>query len=455
MPGITTPQSLIRLILCAGMNLCWLQAWSSYLISAGQGGNYSFLSGLIAYILPMLLSLIATERRLRIFWILLLQIPLGAVILYALLNWQAALRQPHSVGSWYQLVLLIVLSLLFMTLGALLPLKETSYFRICRIFDRGAFWLFLLALSKLWLSYKEDLQLAVPGPLPYLCFFILGAITLAESHQASAQRIGTPGRRGLLFWLSSTALFCGILAIVTLLYPQISRITKTTIEGIGTSGSVLLKPLEAVLHAIFSYSPAGLGKLPSQAKSADPALETVLRPDLFHHFSVAQYLFAAVLILVGLFFLGLILATLLRLLWTKGSNARPQLQRSGFIRIPVRLLKVIALLFRSAYNFLRRKSYTSEDCFRRLILWGTRSGVPPRQAETPHQYCRRLGSLFAELQPAIERIHHGYRQKHFQEIPLSAEDLSCMVGALKQLHHPRQWRQRILVILCDKAAQSS
>ena len=246
------------LLLCGAMELCWLLCWCLYLVAAITKDSFTLATGLVAYLLPLLLSASLLSKGIRVFWLLLLQILFCGAITLGLLYLNKQLHAPASSSDWLQLILMLVLSLLICYRGAKLPLKNLNYKTLCGLFDCGLFWLMLLGLIKLWMAYKEN-QVVETDSLPlYLGFFILGAINLASAHLAPARKQTEGEKSGSsLLLVVPVAVIAAFLFLGQYLYSRLGQASRSSLDLISASGNFMLELIAPLFRAIFSYSPRG------------------------------------------------------------------------------------------------------------------------------------------------------------------------------------------------------
>ena len=170
-----------------------------------------------------------------------------------------------------------------------------------------------------------------------------------------------------------------------------------------------------------------------------------------HNLGIPQYIFGVIILLVGLFALGLILTTLLRPLWHKNKDMTRQRAFLNPFAILLRAAMILAMICRSALSLFSLKQPTTEEAFQKLLIWGRRSGVQIKTAETPAQYCYRLGSVFSAERDDIQQLHNSYTLAVYGLQTLSAAEQKQLRQALQRLYHPRLWGQRIKNLLFGKS----
>jgi len=84
--------------------------------------------------------------------------------------------------------------------------------------------------------------------------------------------------------------------------------------------------------------------------------------------------------------------------------------------------------------------------YKKLLLWGKRSGLPRRSTETPGEYALRLKKYFPLFQEEIRLIIEGYHDEVYGELRLEAEQQRRirlagrkLSGPLRRLAGRKKW----------------
>jgi Domain of unknown function (DUF4129) len=393
----------------AGLEICWLGAWSAFTLAALVRGVYSGVELAVVFAAASALGVFCRRLRLRVVQEAALQmVGLGLFELWTYRSMQRA-----GVLAFCLWTALLWIS------GVLHARRSTGYASVCSRFDRGLAWLASLLIFELLLRGQRGLALDTAATSRWLLTFVVFgvlAIVLARNAQRE-MRLRTA--------LASTLLLCAAGGIAVSL-PDL-RAPSVRANGV----TAVLNPIGEKAVDVFFWigrvfetsSAAVVSERQASWSSAAPrpsgARNVRLRSD------DSSQLWAAVCITLAAAF-GMWAARgwlfsrsardaraggwldLLRA-WLSGWT------RSRSLREPIR-----------AYWGLRR--------------WGARSGLVARPAETPLEYGRRLKQRVPDAAGEIEVIVTEFCECAYAG---AREGPSQARAALRRLRSPALLPQRI------------
>ena len=158
---------------CCGMDLCWLCALANFIIQTTTPIRFSMWCGLVAFFLPLGITLFYTINNYRRIWPVLLHV----CCLYFLCRWQLIHLfdewPPKTNHQWYQVVIVVLLTGLFWYKGTRLANRQETYQSICNHFDLGVSLFFLLTFFQFILELKVGIFSEDPFTLQCMGVFFL------------------------------------------------------------------------------------------------------------------------------------------------------------------------------------------------------------------------------------------------------------------------------------------
>ncbi len=445
----------------AGMELCWLQAWTAFMLHAIFNYNTPLLFLLSIYGCGLITNSFCYFRqriRLQVFVIKLVVFPASVLAATRFLFYHNGDAFPLSLSRLFNghksfeewgliltIVLMAGLTWKRSTRHVVTPLNsENVYHR----FDLGVAALFALMVLKLFLSARFGLDIVYPDlKTLFFPFFLFGLLVIGlvlspekenRSYDSGFQKIGIVlsfvvaalfGGLGLVFWFRS----------------------QLTVSAEVLSG-VLKKagpPLEgAVIWFVrLLWAPRSSHELPPP--SSIPGGQNAYG-DLTHGSIETGWLTAAIkwgttalVIVMLLVAVYLLMRYLIRFLLTPTQPMN--LRISGPFDWRKRLYRLKAMMFRffNRIMALTRGDNSGADLFKTLTSWGRRSGIPYQKTDTPTEYGARLSSYFPYLENEINMIINLVQQEIYGEIKPNPSRIASGRNAKKRLRYPEFWKNRM------------
>lgn len=405
---------MMLLLLNALMELCWMGAWASFLVSSITGGTLPFHLLLAAFAAGSALGFLFAERKIRILWILLgnasaLCLCSLAVIHrfqfhpYPLFNpsWLGLLfqGQPGVVHRLATLLICICVILVYIS-GLSLTKRKMDHRSICLRFDIGVSSFFMLFL--VFFLMEARLSVAVTDVIPkgmVIPFFIFSLLAIgisANKGKAVRRTFSGPLGASAAFSIIVLGLGTGLVMLFLPILTEAARISYLAVSAVA-------RPLGPVVMAVlrFMFQPRnirseGAGTLAGGEKS-QPGGSIEPGGWIDEVGLILAWCMAALLALAAATAIAAALWYLLIWLLSRTRGApMPAMEREPFLR-----------LFRSLWTALRkvkafimkraRQPSTAKDFYLALQIWGRKAGAPRRSFETPNEYALRLKAIAPSL----------------------------------------------------------
>ena len=160
--------------------------------------------------------------------------------------------------------------------------------------------------------------------------------------------------------------------------------------------------------------------------------------------SFIYYAILIIMIAISLFFIGYIIYIIFKFLMKKHTPTTPIAKEDVplFSRLFRWLIFLLNTFKKAALNFIE-KVEDAKKGFKKLVLWGKRSGMPKLHNETPTEYGIRLKQQFVPLENEILTIIHAFQLETYGKIQLDPTKISKIVKAVKTINSPSFWSLRI------------
>jgi Domain of unknown function (DUF4129) len=461
---MTPGKKALLVVARAGMEISWRYAWVGFLMLLVSHQVFPFAETAGAFFGAIIVNRLATKHNWRLYQGLLLEaaglILLCLLILYRLwyasipffsLAWLSALFQdPMSLTHRYLLLLILFCLLMIWRGGRALVTQPMDYDHVCIQFDKGIGLLILLLIIKFLIQEKADI--IVDGlALGFLvgAFFVFSLLSIFLTRkQPDIEKSFMTGYHGIGITLSlTTGLILFGSGAVFFFYPVLTQVADSSLTVVKSLTEPLVPSLVSILLLLFSP-----GKLRTfgNVESDRPMLpdDLVNTPISDWMGSLLNTISMGLVVLMGimgLFFLGLILRNIFRLLMKKNTNDHYPGRSSSwlmdlfrwFSRLSIHVWHFISSLLRGVENATR--------VYMGLLGWGKRSGLRLRPSETPTEYGRRLVRHFPHLDHDITLIVQAFNREVYGNIRLDPKVLSRLLSARRRLRHIRYWPSRVKV----------
>jgi len=458
-----TPGKKAMLVLArAGMELSWRYAWVGFLMLLICHQVFPLLETAGVFITAIVLNQLSAKRNWLLYQSLLLEA--AGLILFALLilyrlwyetvsffshTWINALfLDPKSLPQKFTLLLVLFCLLLIWRGGRALVKHPLEYEHVCIQFDKGVGLFILLLLVKFLIQEKADIL--VDGlALGFLvgAFFIFSLLSIFLSRkQPDVKKSFMTGYRGIGITLSILWLFVLFGSGVTFLcYPVLTQVADSSLAIAKNLSEPLVPVLVTIL--LFLFSPGKI-RLRGDINTNNPELPADLVNASVNSWMttflniVSMGLLVAIGI-IALFFFGIFLKYLIRLLLGKNTQNNPHNITMSWVRyvagwfflLPVRVLQGLVAWLKRAEN--------AAAVYAELLRWGHHSGFRLLSGETPNDYGNRLIQRFPDLRNEIAWIVDAFNKEIYGQVTIERHILLRLRSALRRMKHPRYWSSRI------------
>lgn len=450
-------QGAFLFLACSGMELCWLYACTTFLMTAIVRRPFPLPEAIGIFFLATVLSRVVRGMGLRVISIVLLQVMgfiLAASRLVYTLNYQAYayfgqqwiaefLGKTRDSLEWLILVIILIFVLAFWLAGVVYARRSQTYLSVCTRFDYGVTAFFCLFILKSLLLIKGGIEVKNPTPVILLFpffLFSLSAMGLTRNID-KAQKNFLAGYKGVGMFLSFTAVICALGAGLVLF--SMTYLSAAAEVGYGTLKSVA-GPLLPVLERVLLFL---LGKKFQQnaiypAADKDKMVYIPSEESSGWSENLAWGGFGLVL-LIGLILCVLGLWYLIR--WLFSRTAKEQRARVHWLLVIGWAQRMWAALGRGFKWALQRlRGYRDAvQLYGAFLRWGRHSGLPHVSSETPGEYGSRLQKQFPFLTWDIGRIIDAYNLKVYAEIKLDDAYMTGVKRSWKRLRSTRYWPARL------------
>ena len=445
----------------AGMELCWLQAWTAFMLHAVFNYNAPLVFVLFIYGCSTLTNSFCYFRqriRLQVFVIKLIVFPVSVLAASRFLFYQNGSATPLSLSQLFNghksfedwgliltIVLMAGLTWKRSTRHVVTPLNsENVYHR----FDLGVAAFFALMVLKLFLSARFGADIVYPDlKTLFSPFFLFGLLAIGlvlspekenRSYDSGFQKIGVvmsfavvalSGGLGLVFFFRSqlTASAEVLSGVLKKAGPPLEGAVIWLVRLLWAPGSSHeLPPPSSVPGGQNTYSSLSSGSIETGWLTA-----------------VIKWGTTALVIVMLLVAGYLLMRYLIRFLMTPTKTVNPRI--SGPFDWRKRLYRLKAMMFRffNRIMALTRGGNSGADLFKTLTAWGRRSGIPYQKNDTPLEYGARLAAYFPYLKNEFNMIINFSQQEIYGEIELNSSQIAAGKKAKKRLRYPEFWKNRM------------
>ena len=450
-------QDALLFLARAGMELCWLYACATFLMTAIMHRPFPLPEAIGSFILALSLDRVVRGMGFRVISILGLQI-MGFIlaasrVVYTLYYraypyfdqaWIAQLvGKTRNSAEWLILVISLIFVLVFWLAGVAFARRSSSYLSVIIRFDYGVTAFFCLFIFKSLLLVKGGIDVRNPAPVLLLFpffLFSLSAIGLTRNID-KAQKNFLTGYRGISMFLSFTAIIFAFGAGLVLFF--ISYLSLAAEAGYGflkTAAGPLLPILERVLRFLFGkqFQQDAIYAAPNTDKA------TYLPSGESGGWSeILAWVGVGLLVLIGFIVCALAMWYLLQ--WLLSRTSKEERKPIHWQTVLLWAQKLWAVLINGFKWMVHRlKGYRDAiQLYRAFLRWGRRSGLPRLLSETPAEYGSRLQKQFPFLTADIGRIIEAYNLKVYAEIELDNAYMTEIKRSWKRLCSTLYWPARL------------
>lgn len=447
----------------AGLELCWLLAWASYLSVGIFKTPFPWSAGLMGFLGAGLVHGLTRRWGVKVYVTVLAHLFGLALVWFWLMHFYhnggtglfdaGWLRElflaSHPLTFWFGFCLQNLLCGLFWWQGAAWQARSRDHEKVVHRFDLGLSAFLLLFLVKFMLRVRLQEVVADSTSLALgASFFCFSILTLAQSRvrRVSASP-GSSGGSGYLAGMGMGALLlaAGVAAFCLPWLREAADGGYRALKAVAVPvAPYLVRALRYVLNPASHSSPTsgGLGNQtdPSLlAGQADPGPGW-----LFWIVQAVCWLMLAAAAVLVIVILGFVLRRLWLLMISR--TGEPQ-ELPPFWQDLWRFLSSLWTRLASWLPVLGIEEGVPSSVLARLRRWGQRGGISGLPGETPREYGRRLGLAYPKVRETVSRIVQAHELVVYGGRPLDNGEALGMKKNLRRLKSPWLWPRRLLTRL--------
>lgn len=447
------------IILCGGMLLSWIYAWTSFTMPILNRPPFPLPDGALILTLAIIITRLHLGRGWRVFakigihavgfiWAVfrMVYLYLDAFHAFGSGQWIAILlAQQGTFLEWLLLILVLLWTLVLWIGGVWIARKSFERYTIPSLFDLGAAaFLLLLLIQLLMLSRGVSLNPDNNAAFCFVAFFVFGLLGMGLARYGDVVERGYIATyRGIgvvLSFMVFALLFGG--GLVLLLLPSLRNAAELGHGLLKTVSKPIIPFIETVLLLFLAkgcqMEPRNFGPPES------PEVGYVPRGDEWGlSGKILTWLFTSYLGLLSLIVFGFVVFYLIRWL----ASRRPQAQeRLGIWDLFLHLISIAKTHLVSFFAWMIRKGSVygrAGRLYARLLRWGSRCGLPHVPCETPLEYGSRLARQFPGLNHEIALIIDLFNQDVYGNLDPDPNQLANARLAWRRLRSPRIWPARL------------
>jgi hypothetical protein len=460
-----TPDKKALLVLArAGMEMSWRYAWVGFLTLLICHRVFPLAEAAGAFVMAIILNRLPVNHNWRLYQSLLLQaagfVFFSLLILYRLwyetfsffsVTWLSALFQdPKSLSHKFTFLLILFCLLLIWRGGRTLVKSPMDYDYVCIQFDKGIGLFILLLLVKFLIQEKADILvdgLALGFLVCAFLIFSLLSIFLARK-QPDVEKSFMTGYQGIGITLSLISLLVlfGSGAIF-FFYPILTQVADSSLTIVKSIAEPLVPVLVTIL--LFLFSPGKI-RLRGNIDTNNPELpaDLVNTPISNWMVTLLSTVSTGLLVAIGiiaLFFFGLFIRYLLRLLLKRNTQNMPKNMALSWIRYVVGWFIWLPVHIRQGLISLLKRAESAASVYAGLLRWGHRSGLRLLPGETSAEYGDRLMQHFPDLRNEITWIIDAFNREIYGQMATDRNLLFRLRSAQRRMRRLRYWPSRIRI----------
>lgn len=444
------------------MELIWIYAWASFIMTAVIGRTFPLSSAIFAFGLALLLTTLSRGRGWR--WVQMIGIQVLGMALMCIWTLYLAekpslslldgtwiidyLSGPKTVLQWAALSISLFGVLCFWIGGIGLSIRPNTYAAISNCFDRGAGALLFLLLIELVILFKGG---SVPGggltPGGLFSFFIFSVLAFSLSRtRGDGQKNAISGYQGISAVVSfATIILLLSTALVSFLLPHLTQAAQAGYRVLTILAQPVGHVIISILKFIFTHNklrsdPSSNSQSPLSTAATGSGAEGGWIDSVM---AILGWVLLGIGIVAALLVVSFLLWRLLKLLLTRTTVQRRQ--PDAWRKLIIWILKLPRVLFEwMAWIGSRIRGHQSAvTLYLALLVWGRRSGISPMPSDTPLEYGLRLRKKFPSMEKEIQTIIATHNTTVYGQMPDTAEKLSRAKTALVRLRRPGLWPARL------------
>lgn len=443
-----------------GMEICWLQAWSEFLLSAFFHCQVPILFTLIFYLGGALAGYFCRIRNWMIIQVILIQLAglviCGYLALYGVffpyngnppdLDFHNLAAPGNQFAVWGFFLLALLIGWIIWRRGITSIARPLNHDNMYHRFELGIAALVTLMIVHAITAIRYELPLIDPlGKFQYIPFFVFGLMAIGTvitaNHQEKNYAAGFQ-KTGVVLTFSILVLAVGV-GVVLLFQSQlaasaeiVSSIAQRTGQPLGSLFVRLVRwlwgPRQLKMDAGAGNAGNGIGSLPPIKVAEEAGIFEI----------IVSWLIIGLAIVMLFFCLYYIIRALIRFLArrTAAETVQPPSNWMAWIKGLVAMLTSLAYRCR---NWLRQPE-CGREFYAVLSRWGKASSVRRKRSETPFEYASRLIQIFPTLEKEISLLVEIIHLEIYGERRLNRRQIEMARHSCKTLSHPRHWPRRFL-----------
>jgi hypothetical protein len=465
------PNRPLIFIAGAAMDLCWLQAWYSFLLQSifTYQATINFL--LYIFIWGAIVHYIRFSRqRIRILVILVQMIAFSTVFLTAIqlfvlpvnglksiLNIPRLSSDPHTILDWLLLLLLLIVAGICWQRSRTYIIHPLSLENMYLRFDLGIAAMFVLLVIKLLLAAKFGITSTYPTQefffLPLFLFGFLAIGLILNTNHGDRRYTAGLKKIGVAASFSLVVLAAGI-GFVALFRSQLTTSAEILSDTLKKAGPPVVGIISWIVR--FLWMPRRNPEIPNSSAAGDLSFHQGIQSGSVEPgwlSTVIKWSITVLMVVLFLCFVYWLIRILVSYLFSK-TRAVPQSGES------IRFLSLLYVLWVKFSRILKlltilpRRIETAADLYTTLLIWGKKSGIRIKPGETPLEYGNRLVRHFPRLATEISVVIDLIQQEAYREIKLKPGQVSTGKQAKAKMDHPRFWNCRIRTWVISPENQS-
>jgi len=438
----------------AAMELCWLQAWNSFLMQSifGYQASPFFLFSL--YLGGAMIHHICLNLRwIRILIILMQMIAFAFVFSVAaeLFIFHAngitiTAGIPHLGGDsgvimgWMLILVLLIMAAVSWLRSRALIVRPLSLENVYTRFDLGLAAIFMLLIVKAKFGVNLSPQNLVFFHIPLFLFGLLAMGLILNSGRSARDYTSGFQKIGVATGFAIAVLMAGI-GIFFLMHSQMVGSAEAISGSVKKAGPSVLRLIgwsvdllsSSRRSAEFSGSSSDSQNSLNIAAGEGPAILT----------DIVIWGGSVLFILIVIVIMFVLIRNLIGFLLSRNKVVKPQQSNSfKFRQLLTRIRNVIFRIVRRLYMIIR-KIRTASDLYACLAAWGGKSGIPVKKSDTLLEYGNRLAGSFPFLAGEINLIVQLIQLEIYGEVKLDSSQMAAARKAKRRMESPRYWKSRI------------
>ncbi|MFH2132988.1 MAG: DUF4129 domain-containing protein [bacterium] len=452
-----------------GMEICWLQAWSEFLMVSIFHYQVPILFTVIIYLGGAFSRYVCQLRSWMIIQVLLIRtVCFSAFLVLATygafypfngypeeLGYHRLFALDKGIAGWGFVFMFVLVSWVIWKRGAVSVANPTNNDNMYHRFDLGIAALAVLLVIYSFLAVHLDVVVADPlRKFQYIPFFLFGLLAIGAvmiaNHQVKSYASGFQ-KIGIALSFSVVILTLGV-GVVLLFQSQLvvsAEIISTVARKTGQPLGALFIWLVRALWGPRRMRQDAVANSGSQQEGAILRPEVTAGPGIFEQ--IIAWVMIGLLIIASVFCLYLFVRALIRFLMRKTGPGSGNQFSINWLAWLGKLSAILQRLFSMIGNRFKLPD-CAMDFYLILTQWGNVSGVRGKISETPLEYASRLIRYFPALETEITLLIDMIHLEIYGEKPLDQKQINMARQTCKTLSNPVHWPRRFYRLCCGTSS---